>query len=320
MDQSTRVSHIKWFHGMNDKQGISGVDPKYKETFDAVAIGLTQVDLKGRFIRVNDYLCQFLGYTQEEMVNLTFQELSLPEDLPESMVWIKASLAGEIDHSFSKVKRYKHKNGNLVWAKLTTTLMKDENGQPEYFISSIQDVADLKKAEAALDESLQKLNLAYKELKQLSVRDGLTGALNSNAFRDHLLQEFERFRRHGVVSTLVFIDLDKFKEINDQYGHIAGDEVLKGLVSQLIKESRITDVVARYGGDEFAVLMPDSTAELAQNYCERVGRSMVFEIEDGKTCEVGISFGLCEITNAFDSIDDWLSQADQLMYQDKRDS
>lgn len=304
---------------MTDNKAINtGVDAKFKDTFDAVAVGLVHVDLKGQFIRVNDYLCRFLGYSNEELLNLTFQQLSLPEDLPESLVWIKASLAGEVNHSFSKVKRYRHKNGSLVWSKLTTTLMKDRNGEPDYFISSIQDVADLKKAETALDESLQKLNFAYKELKQQSLKDGLTGVWNASAFRDHMLQAFERYQRHGAVSTQVFIDVDKFKEINDQYGHLVGDAVLKQLATVLVHESRATDIVARYGGDEFLVLLPDSTQEQALNYCDRVGHSMVFDLDGGESHEVSISFGICEISDEFESIEQWVEQADKMMYRDKK--
>lgn len=295
----------------------SGVDPKYMDTFDAVAVGLCHVDLKGKFIRVNDYLCHFLGYPEEALLNLTFQELSLPEDLPESLRWIKASLAGEIDQNFSKVKRYRHKDGTLVWAKLTTILMRNDKGEPDYFISSIQDVAELKKVEAALDESLNKMNLAYDELKKLSMRDGLTGALNCKAFREHLLQAFELYQRHQTVSTLVFIDIDKFKNINDQYGHLVGDDVLKQLASELIEKSRSMDVVARYGGDEFAVLLPESTAEEALKYCERVERNMLVDIEGGGICPVSISFGRCEISNEFNSMEQWLEKADKLMYRDK---
>lgn len=296
----------------------NGVDPKYKDTFDEVAVGLVHVDLKGKFIRVNDYLCRFLGYTNEELLNLTFQELSLPEDLPESIAWIKASLAGEVNDSFSKVKRYRHKNGHWVWAKLTTTLMRDDNGGPEYFVSSIQDIADLKKAETALDESLQKLSLAYTELKQLSLKDGMTGLWNSSALRDHMLQAFERYKRHNALSTLVFIDVDKFKEINDQYGHLVGDDVLKQLASVLIREARITDQVARYGGDEFAVLLPDATQEQAVNYCERVGHTMMYARDEGEAFQVDVSYGICEIRNEFKSIEQWLDQADRLMYSDKK--
>lgn len=297
----------------------SGVDPKYKDTFDAVAVGLAHVDLSGKFIRVNDSLCHFLGYPNDELLGLTFRELSLPEDLPESLAWIKGSLAGEIHNSFSKVKRYRHKDGSLVWAKLTTTLMKDSGGQPDYFISSIQDIADLKKTEAALDESLEKLNQAYGELKEFSLKDSLTGVSNMDAFRQQLLQAFERYKRHHTVSTLMFIDVDKFKDINDQYGHLVGDSVLKNVAAVLLQKSRATDVVARYGGDEFAVLMTDSMAKQAMRYGERVGHSMMFDADDIEAFSVDISFGVCEINTEFNSVEEWLEQADKLMYQNKKE-
>lgn len=296
------------------------MDPKYQDTFYEIAIGLAHVDLHGQFIRVNDYLCDFLGYSRDELIQLSFQELTLPEDLGESLSWIKRSLAGETQTSFTKVKRYKHKEGRLVWAKLTTTLIRDSAGKPDYFISSIQDVADLKQAEAALDASLKKLNLAYKELTLSSRKDSLTNAFNFRAFREEMTNVFQRYQRDNIVATLVFIDVDKFKNINDQFGHLTGDAVLQKLASTLMSNAREIDIVARYGGDEFAVILLDSNAEDALRYCQRVGDSVSLNLDDGRTCSVGVSYGVCEIKKAFNSMEQWLEQADKLMYAHKPDN
>ena len=126
-------------------------------TFDRAAIGLAHVDLDGRFIRVNKSLCRFLGYPKETLLTLTFQELSLAEDLEESRLWIRSILADEISQDFSKIKRYRHNQGHLVWAKLTTTLIRGPANEPLYFISSIQDISELKRTEALLRESEHKL-------------------------------------------------------------------------------------------------------------------------------------------------------------------
>ncbi len=302
---------------MKSELVVDGVDPKYKDTFDGVAVGLTHVDLNGKFIRVNNYLCDFLGYSQEEILSLTFQALSRPVDLPESLAWIKGSLAGEIYSSFSKVKQYKHKDGHWCWAKLTTTLIRNSLGQPDYFISSIQDITELKKTEEALDESLAKLNRAYQELERLSRQDHLTGVYNIKAFREYLSDAFKRFQRDKTVATLVFIDVDKFKGVNDEHGHRVGDMMLQKIASTLLENSRDTDVVGRYGGDEFAVLLSNSGAEEAEQYCQRVGDIIEISLEDGSACQTGISFGVCEITPQFCCMDEWLEQADKLMYQNK---
>lgn len=302
---------------MSNQKLIHGVDPRYKDTFDEVAIGLAHVDLTGKFIRINDFLCEFLGYSRNELLNLTFQELTLPEDIEDSLIWIKASLAGEIKTPFNKVKRYKHKDNKLVWAQLTTTLMRDSSGKPAYFISSIQDIADLKAIEIALDESVKKLSEANKELKRLSRQDNLTGLLNFKAFSEHLVDSFQRYQRNQTPVSFIFIDVDKFKRINDRHGHLVGDCMLQQVATTLKSNARDIDFVARYGGDEFSVLLTGSTAEEAQQYCNRVGKEVALTLDDGTVIKVGLSYGICELKSEFSSVDKWLEESDRLMYQDK---
>lgn len=301
-------------------QGGGGVDPKYKESFDQVAVGLCHVDLNGRFIHVNRFLTQFLGYKEEELLSITFSQISRQEDLPDSLEWIQKSLNGDIHTNFSKVKRYLHKDGHWVWAKLTTTLIRDENGVPAYFVSSIQDVSDLKKVEAALDLSLQQLNEAYVELEQMSRKDGLTGALNIRAFKEELLDAMERYHRSGQNVTLVFIDLDDFKLVNDQYGHMVGDQVLKAFAQTLLSQSRRCDAVARYGGDEFAMLLDDTTEQEALDFCNRLGSTIEFQTHEGQQASMSFSYGMCQLKKNHRTVEDWFAEADQHMYRDKESS
>ncbi|WP_396586237.1 diguanylate cyclase [Bermanella sp. R86510] len=300
-------------------EGKLGVDPKYKDSFDQVAVGLCHVDLNGRFIRVNHFLTEFLGYSEDELLSITFSEISREEDLADSVEWLKRSLAGEVHTNFSKVKRYLHKNGTWVWAKLTTMLVRDENGAPAYFVSSIQDVSELKKVEAALDVSLQQLNEAYRELEQISRKDGLTGALNLKAFKEELLNAMERFLRSDQKVTLIFADLDDFKLVNDQYGHLVGDEVLKRFADMLLAQSRRCDAVARYGGDEFAILLDDTTEQQADDFCSRLGHEIRFETGDNEeTDAISFSLGVCQLNRNHRTIDDWLAGADKKMYSNKK--
>jgi diguanylate cyclase (GGDEF)-like protein/PAS domain S-box-containing protein len=293
-------------------------DRSFETTFEEVAIGLAHVDLTGQFIRVNPYLCRFLGYSEEELLKLSFQTLSLQEDLEVSLKWIKASLAGEIDHNFSKVKRYRHKEGHLVWSKLTTTLIRDEKNQPIYFLSSIQDIADLKKTEEILDDSLIKLKDAYFELQQVARIDGLTGALNVSSFKEHVEEAVNRFKRYQTPATLVFIDLDKFKQINDKHGHTTGDRVLQAVAENLKSEARETDFVGRYGGDEFAVLLTNSNSLEAMDYCERVRTSTRIKSLGGEIISAEISIGVSEISANLTDADHWLADADHHMYRNKK--
>lgn len=398
-------------------------------TFERAAIGLAHVSLEGRFIRVNSSLSRFLGYSKQELLALTFQELSLAEDLEESFLWIQSILADEISQDFSKIKRYKHKDGHLVWAKLTTTLIRDEDHTPRFFISSIQDISELKRSESLLRQSEQKLQtiiesvsdevaiwmttknmqetlyvnegfskiwqlprsalrenpavffesihlddialvnkaigrsqhenwdidyriqtpdgqirfihhagfevkgtspykvflavdrteikLRQQQLEQASREDSLTGVLNRSAFNQYLTEALEHFCRYKTNGTLIFIDLDNFKEVNDRYGHLSGDYCLKALAAKLQSSIRRTDKLGRYGGDEFVVLLNNGQLKDATELVCRVGDNIHFTSESGELITVGISYGIHQLDSDIKTVDQWIDQADSLMYEDK---
>jgi diguanylate cyclase (GGDEF)-like protein/PAS domain S-box-containing protein len=295
-----------------------GVDPKYKDTFLNAEVGLTHVDLGGQFIRVNPYLCQFLGYEEKELLSMSFKDISLPEELPDSVKWISSVLAGETDTAFSKIKQYRHKQGHWVWAKLTTNLMRSEAGEPDYFVSSIQDVSELIKVQTQLDDSLTQLKMAYAELKELSTIDSLTSALNVVAFRERLNEAIERYKRTKESATLLFLDLDSFKDVNDKHGHVAGDHVLIQLVDTIKSAIRGVDYIGRLGGDEFAVLLTNTTKAQSAELRKRLGSSVSINlgVEEAQLT-TGVSMGASELNQEISSVEQWISASDKMMYTDK---
>ncbi len=134
----------------------------------------------------------------------------------------------------------------------------------------------------------------FNRLRERSAIDGLTGLCNHTRFKEVVKQEFERSARYGKPVTLVMLDGDGFKEINDTYGHLAGDMVLQELAGCLKQSVRATDVVARYGGDEFAILLPETDRKMAEIMVDRIERRIadhVFEW-NGDRIRVGISHGI----------------------------
>lgn len=118
-------------------------------TFEHAAAGISHVGVKGQLLAINQTFCNLVGYTEDELRAMTFQDITVPEDLESDLQFLEQALAGERSQ-YALEKRYIHKNGHTIWAKLTVALMRKDDGTPDYFISVVQDISSLKAAEAAL--------------------------------------------------------------------------------------------------------------------------------------------------------------------------
>jgi diguanylate cyclase (GGDEF)-like protein len=161
----------------------------------------------------------------------------------------------------------------------------------------------------------------YHKLKEMTVRDGLTGIYNHKGFRDFMQMEFQRAKRHSKPLSLIMIDVDNFKAINDSLGHQAGDYVLRELTGCLKGSARSTDIVARYGGDEFAILLPETEMDKTEVLVKRVLRTIKNRsFEWGpKRIKVEISYGISttsELEKGEDE-EEFLHKADSRLYNAK---
>lgn len=158
------------------------------------------------------------------------------------------------------------------------------------------------------------------ELKTLSMTDPLTGLFNRRYFRERLFEEVERVKRHCQSFSTFIIDIDNFKGFNDRYGHLAGDEILKG-VAHIIRDAvRSMDVVARYGGEEFAALLPHTNKKDAAIIAERIRKEVEEYAPKGGLLEEWptISLGVAEFPTDATNIDELIHRADSAMYHAKR--
>jgi diguanylate cyclase (GGDEF)-like protein len=164
--------------------------------------------------------------------------------------------------------------------------------------------------------TLSRLKAAFKREKALSSVDSLTGAANSRVFRELSASEIDRSRRYGRPFTAAYIDLDDFKEVNDRFGHSAGDDLLRSVTEILRTNMRSTDIVARLGGDEFAVLFPETGAESAGTALEKI-RILVSDSLREKGWPVTLSIGAVTFLSPPVSVDSMIRQVDELMYSAK---
>jgi diguanylate cyclase (GGDEF)-like protein len=159
-------------------------------------------------------------------------------------------------------------------------------------------------------------------LEQMVVSDPLTGLHNRRYLMDRMLQEMTRSDRHGEPLAFAMIDLDAFKPINDQFGHVLGDKVLRAVGSAISKSVRVSDIAARYGGDEFAVILPQTPAEGAMRVCERLLRNIseiVLQDETGRTLRITASLGLAYYpADDVETPEDLVHSADGALYGAKR--
>jgi diguanylate cyclase (GGDEF)-like protein len=154
----------------------------------------------------------------------------------------------------------------------------------------------------------------HKDLEYLSRHDDLTQCLNKKAAVDELEREIARARRHGNKLTIMLIDLDKFKDINDTHGHLAGDRVLIDFAERAKKALRETDRLTRFGGDEFMAILPDTHLEAAQRVAQRLHEAA----QQSEPIAWSVSIGISEWHGNDDTLDALLTRADQALYQSKK--
>lgn len=302
----------------------------FRATFEQAAVGISRVSLDGRFIQVNDGLCAIVGYERDVLLGLTFQEITYPEDLEADLAYVQRLLAGTI-RSYSLEKRYIRKDGSINWVNITPSLVRKRNGEADYFVVVIEDIQARKDAEAALEESrrsherhleqqvaerTEALTSANRELERLAHHDALTGLQNRLAANDRLRFEFLRLKRTGNAYSVLMMDVDHFKKINDTFGHETGDHVLRQMGDILADITRQTDFVARFGGEEFLVILPNTDAAGALEGAEKIRQAVgarVFPAVGQVTLSIGIGTAQADDSNE----DEAVRRADEALYRAK---
>ena len=416
------------------EQALQESEALFRASFEQATMGMAHVGMDGKWLHVNQKLCEIVGYTQEEMLRRGFQDLTHPDDLSVNLEQFESLKAGKIA-SYSLEKRYCHKDGSIVWVYLTVSLVCEVSGKRQYLICIIEDITDNKRSQQALCESEQRYALAvqgandglwdwnidtnevyYSErwksllgyrdneigtspdeyLKRihpldvervradidshfagltpyfecehrmlhkdggyrwmlnrgLAIRnaegnasrmagsqtdvterkaatdrlaeqafyDTLTGLPNRALLNDRLLQMIERAKRYKkFVFGVLFLDLDRFKVINDSLGHLFGDQLLISISQRLKSCLRPEDTLARLGGDEFIILLDDIKGiRDALHATHRIHQCLKAPVHlNGCEIHTSASIGIALSTVGYDKPQDILRDADMAMYRAK---
>lgn len=180
--------------------------------------------------------------------------------------------------------------------------------------------SELQNVSEGLNAMATKLQTIYTRLEQQSMQDGLTGAFNKRKFKIDFKHEIDRARRYGQTFSLLMIDLDHFKVVNDTYGHPAGDTVLQTAVQNITTQLRTSDTLYRYGGEEFTVLLPETDETCALIAAERIRSSMAdnhIHLRNNNEVTVNVSIGAATYPHHGDKEDELLAAADDALYTAK---
>jgi diguanylate cyclase (GGDEF)-like protein/PAS domain S-box-containing protein len=407
------------------ERALRDSEERFRLSFENAPIGIALVSTDGRFLRVNRVLCDMVGRSELDLLEMSFQEITHPEDLDADLGFVRQMLAGEI-RTYSMEKRYIHADGHPVWVQLSVSLARNDAGTPLHFISQIADIGSSRRAEqrfAALVESApdamvivgpdgrlllvnrqtellfgyrreeligqpvemllpdavggrhQEHRAAYfrdprprpmgsgmelyarrsdgtqvpveislgplhtdegtvvsaairditgrkkadAALAHAALHDALTDLPNRVLLADRLEQALVRSSRSGHPVAVLFLDLDRFKLINDSLGHAAGDQVILTATERLLATVRSGDTVARFGGDEFVVIAEQHEGGLpAAGLAARINAVLrdPFTVE-GSEVFLSASIGIALGTGGHATADGLLRDADAAMYRAK---
>ncbi len=305
---------------------LRAAEEKYRVIFEKATVGIYQSTPDGRFLNVNPAMARIFGYEspQDMMENVTdiasqmYARPGLHEEFKNAL-----REEGEIHEYIGENLR---KDGRFIFTSTNARMVKDEAGNVLYYEGFITDITARKRAEEELISAKESLRLANIGLQQALEReqrvartDGLTGLYNRRYFFELAEHEFIVAKRYKLPLSLILFDIANFKKFNDTYGHQVGDEILKRIAGLSLTELREADILSRYGGEEFMILLPNSSAREAAIVAERIRQSVAAGGLDagGERLSVTVSAGVAEYTASIRTFERLVTMADRAMYAAK---
>jgi diguanylate cyclase (GGDEF)-like protein/PAS domain S-box-containing protein len=287
-------------------------------------------DAERRFVHISDNMCRMMGYAREELRGRSVLEFMTPEYKAEVTRHAKNRSVGDNPLAHTGPLRHEgeffRKDGSRLWIETVSVPVFDDDGTHIGYFGITRDTSERKRAEQALRDANQQLEVQLRHIQELheqmreqAIRDDLTGVHNRRHFVAVAEHELERARQHGATLSLVMMDVDHFKHVNDAYGHLTGDVALKAVGSMLSATTRVGDLACRLGGEEFAVLLMGMGHEGAVERAEtwRATLAEMTILADGTALKLTASFGVATFPEQAGSLVELMKVADTRMYRAK---
>lgn len=283
---------------------------RLSEITSTMSDGLLVMDQDGRITFSNPEALALLGYSGDELLGGDMHEMLhvRPDGTPEPRTecrMLKVKQTGATYRGEEEI--FRRKDGTLLPLSVSASVIERE-GKVNSIVVAFHDITQRKQLELELERRAQ--------------TDALTGLSNRRHFYELAEMELSRSRRYSVPMAVLMLDLDNFKLINDTHGHHAGDEVLQSFSQTCLRTLREIDIIARIGGEEFVVLMPETSSEQAFEAAERLRVALEESevvMERGESLHFTVSIGVTCLCAADQNIDEVLKRADEAMYQAKHD-
>ncbi|MBR9870847.1 MAG: GGDEF domain-containing protein [Gammaproteobacteria bacterium] len=292
------------------------------DMIETVEVGLVVLDLEFRVQAWNGFMENHSGITASLIRGE--QIFTVFPDIPKAWLTRKVDAVITLNtRAFTSWEQrpylFKFRNSRpitgteeFMYQNLTISPLSNSAGNVDKVCLLIYDVTEFASSKRALER-------ANEQLAKLSMTDRLTGLLNRGTWENLVDAEFERYGRYGQTTTLVMFDIDHFKSVNDTYGHLAGDGVIRH-TAQVTRDSiRQSDSAGRYGGEEFGIILPETDAENAHILCERIRETIAQSTVNTTAGDIRytISMGIAQLTGEPENYMQWMQEADKALYRAK---
>lgn len=309
-DRDGRITGaIESIRDISDRKRMEEVlqqsEERYRTIIENIEDGYYEVDLAGNLTFFNESMRRIMGYDADELLGLNYRDYSDDENAHKAFL-----IFNDILRTGVPVDRYEcgifRKDGASRTLEMSASLIRDAEGNPTGFRGVVRDITDRKRAEEAIRE------MAY--------HDTLTGLPNRQLFTDRLEMALARAEREEGMLAVLMLDLDRFKDVNDSLGHSVGDELLISVGSRLKGLFRRVDTVARFGGDEFVILLPEVRGDEETLWiCQKAVEAVQEPFQCGEhVLEISTSIGAAVYPSHGTDMHTLLRNADVAMYKAKR--